>query len=59
MSERKELFDWFWKKETKFNIDEVKDLVDRICEFNCGAIDDYLTKHAKHTLEEWLKEKQQ
>lgn len=59
MTERKELLDWFWKKEKKFTLDEVKDLVDRICAFDCGAIDLYLTRHAKHTLEEWTKEKQQ
>lgn len=59
MSERKELFDWFWKKETKFSIDEVRNLVDRICEFDCGAIDEYLTRHAEKTFEAWLKEKQQ
>lgn len=56
--ERKELLNWFWKKEQKFSLDEVRDLVDRICDFNCGAIDLYLTRHAKHTLEEWLNEKQ-
>ena len=57
--QRKELLDWFWKKETKFTIDEVRDLVDRICEFNCGAIDLYLTRHAKHVMDEWLEEKKQ
>jgi len=54
-----QLLDWFWKKERKFTIEEVRDLVDRICEFNCGAIDEYLTRHADSTFEEWLKEKQQ
>ena len=58
MSERKELFNWFGKKEVAFTEEEVRDLVDRICEFNCGAIDLYLTRHAKHVLEEWMKEKQ-
>lgn len=58
MPERKELFDWFWKQERTFDIDEVTDLVERICEFNCGAIDEYLTKHAKKSLDEWLEEKQ-
>ncbi len=54
-----QLFDWFWKKERKFTVDEVRDLVERICEFNCGAIDEHLTKHADGVFEEWLKEKQQ
>lgn len=54
---KKELFDWFFEKESTFTVEEVGELVERICDFNCGAIDDYLTKHANKTFEAWLEEK--
>lgn len=55
MEEKKELFDWLW--ERKFTMEEIKDLVERIKQFNCGAIDEYLTRHADRVLEDWLQEK--
>jgi hypothetical protein len=54
---KKQLFDWFFKKEITFTIEEVKDLVDQIKVFNAGAIDPYLTKHADKVVEEWLLKK--
>ncbi len=54
-----QLFNWFWKKDRKFTVEEVRDLVQRINTFNCGAIDEYLTRHTNMVFEEWLKEKQQ
>lgn len=42
-----------------FTADEVKELVVKICEFNCGAIDEYLTKHANKVFDKWLEAKQQ
>lgn len=53
----KKLFDWFWKKEVKFTVADVEELVEKIKVFNAGAIDVYLTKHTDKTFEEWLKEK--
>lgn len=53
----KKLFDWFWKKEIKFSVDEVKDLVERIKAFNAGCIDKYLTEHTDVVFEKWLKDK--
>jgi len=48
-------FGWF-SKEKKFNVDEVKQLLERIKEFNCGAIDDYLTEHVDVMFHDWLVE---
>jgi len=61
MLERKELFGWFKSKEEekKYTFEEVKELVDLICEFNCGAIDYLLTKHAKNSFEKWVEEKKE
>ena len=53
----KKLFDWFWKKEIKFTVADVEELVEKIKVFNAGAIDTYLTKHTDKVFEEWLKEK--
>jgi len=53
---KKELFEWFFEQERTFTAAEVGELVDRICDFNCGAIDEYLTKHANKTFETWLEE---
>lgn len=57
MPERRELFDWFFENEKTFTADEVQELVEEICEFNCGAIDEYLTKHANEAFDKWLKDK--
>lgn len=54
---KKNLFNWFFKKEVTFTIEEVRDLVDQIKVFNAGAIDGYLTKHVDTTLDAWLQAK--
>jgi hypothetical protein len=54
---QKNLFDWFWKKEIKFTVEEVQELIEAVKVFNAGAIDPYLTKHTDKVFEEWLKEK--
>jgi hypothetical protein len=50
----------FWtpwaKKEKTFTSQQVKDLLDRVKEFNAGAIDAYLTKHVETVFEAWAKE---
>ncbi len=56
---KKQLFDWFFKKEVTFTIEEVKDLVEQIKVFNAGAIDQYLTKHADKAFETWLEAKKE
>ncbi len=53
---KKQLFNWFVKKEKTFTVDEVSQLVEEIKEFNAGAIDAYLTKHADKAFEAWLNE---
>jgi hypothetical protein len=49
--EKKELFGWFAKKYTG---EEVKELLDEVKKFNCGAIDEYLTKHVDSAFEAWV-----
>jgi hypothetical protein len=51
---KKELFDWFCKKEKTFTVTEINDLVEKIKVFNAGAIDQYLTNHVDETYEAWL-----
>lgn len=50
----------FWtpwaKKEKTFTTQQVKDLLDKIKEFNAGAIDAYLTKHVDDVFEVWAKQ---
>lgn len=53
------ILDWFRpKKERKFTVEEVKDLVEKIKEFNAGVVDKQLSRHADKTLEQWLSEHQ-
>ena len=54
---KKELFDWFCKKEKKFTVTEINDLVEKIKGFNAGAVDQYLTNHVDKTYETWLEGK--
>lgn len=54
---KKDLFDWFFTKEKTFTAKEVRELLERVKEFNCGAIDDYLSKHVDNEFEQWLQEK--
>lgn len=50
-------WDMFRSKGRKFTVEEVKDLIERIKEFNAGAVDKQLSKHADRVLEQWLDEK--
>lgn len=50
---KKELFDWVFKKEKTYTIDEVKVLVEEIKKFNAGAIDEYLTNHVDNVFQNW------
>lgn len=56
-SKKKEAFwDWFRRNKNKtFTADEVKILLEEIKQFNCGAIDAYLSKHVDQVCEKWLK----
>ncbi|MHA2060494.1 MAG: hypothetical protein ACW976_06930 [Candidatus Ranarchaeia archaeon] len=40
-------------KEKKYTLEEVKELCERIKEFNAGCIDELLSKHVDKKLEEW------
>lgn len=55
--EKKELFNWFSKKEKTFTIAEVEQLLEEVKVFNAGAIDDYLTKHVDNVFKKWLENK--
>jgi hypothetical protein len=51
--EQKELFGWFGKKYTA---EQIVALLEKVKEFNCGAIDEYLNRHVEKVFEEWKKE---
>lgn len=53
---KKDFFDWWFEQEKTFTSDEVKCLLERIKEFNAGAIDPYLTKHVDKVFNEWANE---
>lgn len=55
---KKELFDWWWKKEETFTVKDVETLLEQVKAFNCGAIDQYLSDHVDKTFVKWLEEKQ-
>lgn len=51
------MFGWlFGTKEKKFNVEQVNDLVNKIKDFNAGAIDDHLSKYVEEVFEKWLEE---
>lgn len=49
-------FEWF-QSDKKFTAKDVETLVEKIKEFNAGAIDQYLTNHVDKTLVEWMQER--
>lgn len=52
-TKKTQLFGW---GETKYTESQIKVLLDHIKDFNCGAIDQYLTKHVDRVFKEWVKE---
>lgn len=52
---QKQLLDWLWKRDKQFTVEEVKELIGGVKEFNAGAIDALLTKHVDKVFEAWLK----
>lgn len=57
MAKQKDFWNPWAKKEKTFTSVEVKDLLERIKEFNAGAIDQYLTNHVDKVFTEWAKDK--
>ncbi len=53
MKNERNLFGWF-SGEKKFTVQEVKQLLESVKEFNCGAIDQHLTKHVDTAFANWL-----
>lgn len=53
---KKDFFNWWTKKQKTFTPDQVKKLLEKIKQFNAGAIDPYLTKHVDKVFEEWAKD---
>lgn len=56
MDDKKQLFGWF-SSEKKYTVEEIKVLLEKIKEFDCGAIDQYLTNHVDKVFAEWLEDK--
>ena len=55
----KELEFWFFKRDKKFTINEINELIERVKVFNAGAIDQYLTNHVDETYKKWLEEQKE
>lgn len=55
MPNKKELFGWFGS-DKKFTEENVKELIERVKEFNAGCIDEYLSKHVDEIFKKWLEE---
>lgn len=53
--EKKNFLGRIFKKEQKFTLEQVQELVEKIKEFNSGAIDHHLTKHVDNAFQEWIK----
>lgn len=50
--------DWLKKYlKRKFSVEEVKELLEQIKQFNAGCIDGKLDKHIDNAFEKWLKQK--
>ena len=53
------LWNWFSSNpDKKYTEEDVKELVERIKQFNAGAIDEYLSKHVDTVYREWHAEKE-
>ena len=53
MDKKEFIFGW---GDRKFTEDEIKILLEKVVEFNAGAIDEYLTNHVHRAFDEWKKE---
>ena len=54
--EEKDFWNWWKTTERKYTATEVLDLLERVKEFNAGAIDPYLTNHTDKAFDEWRAE---
>ena len=59
MTEVQERAFWGWWKNKKqtFTLEDIECLLERIKDFNAGAIDQYLTNHVDKVVKEWLEER--
>ena len=48
-----EFWDWWSKKDRTFTKDEVAALLEEVKTFNCGAIDEYLSRHVDRVFQTW------
>ena len=56
----KNILSWFksfWVSEPTFTVAEVRDLLNRVDEFNAGAVDSALSRHIARVFEEWREDK--
>jgi len=44
---------WWSDSERKYTLEEIRDLVERIKEFDAGCIDEYLSQHVEKVYAEW------
>tara|TARA_Y100000034_G_scaffold134066_1_gene201491 strand:+ start:532 stop:696 length:165 start_codon:yes stop_codon:yes gene_type:complete len=49
---------FLWWGDKKYTLEEIKELLENIKQFNAGAIDEYLTNHVDKVFEVWLQSKE-
>lgn len=49
---------WWDTNESKktYTVEEIKELLEKVKEFDAGCIDQYLTEHVDRVFEKWLEE---
>ncbi len=59
MSKIQERAFWGWwnTRESHFTKEDIEFLLEKVKEFNAGAVDQYLSEHVDRVYEKWLKER--
>lgn len=50
------MFYWDWFRSRRYTHAEVRDLIERIKEYNSGVTDNHLSRYVEQTFEEWKQE---
>jgi hypothetical protein len=52
-TDKKEFWNWWKTTDRTFSAEEVVSLLEKIKEFDAGAIDEYLTNHVDKSFDAW------
>lgn len=56
-AQQRAFWGWWGNKDVTFTQEDIRCLLERVKEFNAGAIDQYLTEHVDRVYEAWLAER--